>query len=190
MRRRIYGGLAIVVAGLGVLFIGEAAWIHGKAVVAQALIERAWDRAKDGGKATPWPWADTKPVAVLEVPARDIRQVVLAGATGRTLAFGPAHMDESAAPNEGGTVVLTGHRDTHFAFLENVTPGETMRLTDVSGKARVYRITETAIADIRHTRLRIDGEAPQLVLITCYPFDAIEPGGPLRYVVTAAALSR
>jgi sortase (surface protein transpeptidase) len=26
---------------------------------------------------------------------------------------------------------------------------------------------------------------PRLTLVTCYPFDAIEPGGPLRYVVTA-----
>lgn len=25
----------------------------------------------------------------------------------------------------------------------------------------------------------------RLTLITCYPFDAIVPGGPLRYVVTA-----
>jgi sortase A len=26
---------------------------------------------------------------------------------------------------------------------------------------------------------------PTLTLITCYPFDAIAPGGPLRYVVRA-----
>jgi len=25
-----------------------------------------------------------------------------------------------------------------------------------------------------------------LTLITCYPFDAVDPGGPWRYVVTAA----
>jgi sortase A len=29
---------------------------------------------------------------------------------------------------------------------------------------------------------------PTLTLITCYPFDAIAPGGPLRYVVRARAL--
>jgi sortase A len=26
-----------------------------------------------------------------------------------------------------------------------------------------------------------------LTLVTCYPFDAVEPGGPLRYVVVATA---
>jgi sortase A len=30
-------------------------------------------------------------------------------------------------------------------------------------------------------------DAPMLTLVTCYPFDAIVPGGPLRYVVTAVA---
>jgi sortase A len=28
---------------------------------------------------------------------------------------------------------------------------------------------------------------PTLTLVTCYPFDAIVPGGPLRYAVTAVA---
>jgi sortase A len=27
-----------------------------------------------------------------------------------------------------------------------------------------------------------------MTLVTCYPFDAIDPGGPLRYAVTAEAL--
>jgi sortase A len=26
-----------------------------------------------------------------------------------------------------------------------------------------------------------------LTLVTCYPFDALVPGGPLRYIVTAEA---
>jgi hypothetical protein len=27
-----------------------------------------------------------------------------------------------------------------------------------------------------------------LSLVTCYPFEAIDPGGPMRYVVTAKLL--
>ena len=27
----------------------------------------------------------------------------------------------------------------------------------------------------------------RLVLVTCYPFDAVAPGGPLRYLVVAEA---
>ena len=32
-----------------------------------------------------------------------------------------------------------------------------------------------------------DTAVPTLTLVTCYPFDAINPGGPLRYVVVAEA---
>ena len=41
--------------------------------------------------------------------------------------------------------------------------------------------------DARHARLAPDDGRPLLSLVTCYPFDAVAPGGPLRYVVTAAA---
>jgi sortase A len=28
-------------------------------------------------------------------------------------------------------------------------------------------------------------DVPMLSLVTCYPFDAVNPGGPMRYVVSA-----
>ncbi len=48
-----------------------------------------------------------------------------------------------------------------------------------------YRVTGTEVIDARHARLAPDDGRPVLSLVTCYPFDAIDPGGPLRYVVTA-----
>jgi sortase A len=41
------------------------------------------------------------------------------------------------------------------------------------------------IIDGRTTGIINDPERDQLVLVTCYPFDAMVPGGPLRYVVIA-----
>jgi sortase A len=41
------------------------------------------------------------------------------------------------------------------------------------------------IIDSRTTGIINDPERDQLVLVTCYPFDAMVPGGPLRYVVIA-----
>jgi sortase A len=38
------------------------------------------------------------------------------------------------------------------------------------------------VADINQQTLQ---DQPGLLLVTCYPFDAINPGGPLRYVVAA-----
>ena len=64
----------------------DAAWIPVKAELAQWLIERSW---KSGGRVPPWPWADTRPAAVLEAPAHGVRLLVLEGNSSRNLAFGP-----------------------------------------------------------------------------------------------------
>ena len=44
-----------------------------------------------------WPWADTWLIARLVVPSLAIDQIVLEGTYGRTLDFGPGHV-ESAGP--------------------------------------------------------------------------------------------
>jgi sortase A len=41
------------------------------------------------------------------------------------------------------------------------------------------------IVNADETELRLDGDTSKLVLVTCYPFDALRAGGPLRYVITA-----
>jgi sortase A len=41
------------------------------------------------------------------------------------------------------------------------------------------------IVDRRDTSVLTTSPGPTLTLITCYPFDAVVPGGPLRYVVVA-----
>jgi sortase (surface protein transpeptidase) len=45
----------------------------------------------------------------------------LNGAYDRTLAFGPGHVESSVLPGSVGTMILTGHRDTHFRFLKELT---------------------------------------------------------------------
>ncbi len=38
--------------------------------------------------------------------------------------------------------------------------------------------------DTRTASLRLDAPDSVVALVTCYPFDALVPGGTLRYVVT------
>ena len=57
-----------------------AVWIHTKAALAQYLLVRAWDSAQREGEAQkPWPWADTWPVARLQLPTLEADYRVLAG---------------------------------------------------------------------------------------------------------------
>ena len=44
------------------------------------------------------------------------------------------------------------------------------------------------IVDSRITRINPTIGNDQLVLVTCYPFDAIEAGGPMRLVVLARSM--
>jgi len=176
--------IAATLALFGTIALGDGVYIAAKAALAQQLLHTAWDRARSGAVSPrPWPWADTYPIARLLAPAQGVDLFVLAGASGRTLAFGPGHHDGSAQPGEDGNVVLSGHRDTHFRFLRNVHLGDALALETVDGRRHPYRVRSTAIVDYR--KLVLSRSADQLTLVTCYPFDAITPGGPLRYVVIA-----
>ncbi len=172
---------------LGFWHFAQGAYIPAKAWFAQELMQRAWRRAADGELRTPpWPWADTWPVARLTAKAGDVELIVLAGDSGRTLAFGPGHLSISAAPGETGNSIIAGHRDTHFAFLKHLRVEENIRVELPDGRAHLFIVESLDVVDARRGSLVLDSDEPMLTLVTCYPFDAIDPGGPLRYVVTAS----
>jgi sortase A len=183
--------VSIVAAALvcaGGVALGSGAYLYGKAEVGQWLMHRAWVRTQATGHASPpWPWADTGPLARLIVPGQHVDLLVLSGASGRTLAWGPAHLDHSAALGASGNAVISAHRDTHFRFLAHVLIGDALIVERTDGSRIVYRVTDIRILDARTMTLPRDTERPTLTLVTCYPFDAIVPGGPLRYVVMAEA---
>lgn len=168
---------------------GHGAYIPAKAWVAQELMQRAWHRTSRGDrKATPWPWADTWPVARLTARSGEIDLIVLAGGSGRTLAFGPGHLEVSATPGSIGNAVIAGHRDTHFQFLKDMKLGELLHLEADDGLRHLYKVVSVDIVDSRKGRLLLDTDTAMLSLVTCYPFDAAEPGGPMRFVVSARML--
>lgn len=164
---------------------GSGVWIHAKAGLAQVLLERAWARTLAGERGVrPWGWADTFPVARLVLPRQSAALIVLAGATGRNLAFGPAHLSASAQPGAPGNAVIAGHRDTHFAVLAAVRPGDWLELETPAGRNR-YRVSGTRVVDAADPSVVADDGAARLTLVTCYPFDGVLPGTDRRYVVFA-----
>ena len=184
--RKRGGWVVAALLALGFWQLGQGAYIPAKAWLAQELMQRAWLRAGAGeDRAAPWPWADTWPVARLTATSHDVDLIVLSGGSGRTLAFGPGHLGASALPGETGNMVVAGHRDTHFAFLRDVKRGDRLGVESFGGATYVYEVIGLDIVDARSGSLVLDTDVSALTLVTCYPFDAIEPGGPLRYVVTA-----
>ena len=187
MRKRLVFIGSLVLAG--VLSFGHGAYLVAKAQLAQILLERAWARTIHGERdVKPWRWADTWPVARIEFPRQRQSYIVLAGASGRTMAFGPGHVDGTAAPDVNGNCVISAHRDSQFAVLRDVMVGDPIVMQTRDGRQVRYRIVAWHVVDKLDTSPLEPSRGRILTLITCYPFDAIRPGGPLRYVVIAQAV--
>lgn len=186
-RRREMIAVLLIVAG-GWLIV-SAGYIHAKAWLAQRLIARAWERTLAGtGEVRPWPWADTWPVARLDIARLGVQLYVLADASGRSLAFGPGHLAGSAAIGAPGNAIVAAHRDTHFAFLREAAPGEEIVVHTSDGREHRFRLAETHVIDARKDVLEFDADRPALWLLTCYPFEAAVAGGPLRFIAIAEAV--
>ena len=171
---------------LGLSLMGQGSYIKLKASLAEWLIGYTWAGRPSGqAPAKPWPWADTRVVARLSVPGQGVERFVMQDASGESLAFGPGSMLTKQPPGGAGYSMIAGHRDTHFKFLSGLETGDVLDIDNFLGQRSQYRVTGARVLDVEQDELRIDPEDPGLMLVTCWPFDALLPGGPLRYLVMA-----
>lgn len=182
---------------IGATLLGKGLYMQAKAHFAQYLIEQAWTKTlADGQSHKPWSWADTYPVAKLSIYREqaansDIEAelndslYVLAGASGRNLAFGPSLVLSSAPAGQKGNTVIAGHRDTHFAILNGMAVGRRLSLQTLKGNNIIYEVVATQVVHETETQFMAPSADNRLTLITCYPFDALQGGAELRFVVQA-----
>jgi len=182
--------LSILFLVIGAIFIGKAFYMDAKAELAQYLINSAWQSREAGQPAKkPWPWADTYAVAKIEVPRLNIVQYIMRDASGESLAFGPGHLAKSALPASAGHTMVAGHRDSHFEFIRDLKKGDIVIVSNYQNTQKHYRISSASQMDTRTEQLNLTAH-DRLTLITCYPFDELVPGGPLRWIVDAVPESR
>jgi sortase A len=177
---------AVILALAGLVLFGQGAYVHAKALLAQVLLERAFAETIAGGRdVKPWSWADTWPIARIDVKRLHASAIVLAGSSGQALAFGPGHVELTPDAGERGVAVYSAHRDTHFRFLKDVAIGDEIAVTRRDGRTFHYRVTATSV--VRYNASGIDplADGYELALSTCWPLNAMTPG-PMRYVVHAA----
>jgi sortase A len=172
----------------GVSLTARALYMDAKAKLASVLIRRAWQQSLRAGRAQPpWPWADTHPVARLQIPRLHYDEIVLESATARTLAFGPARLLSGANFGEPGNLVLAGHRTSWFEPLQTIAQGDTIQIEWFDARRhevreRSYTVTMISIVDPHDTTLLAPTSEDALTLITCYPFGN-SPRSPQRFVV-------
>ena len=181
--------VALVLAAAGAILFGQGIYIHAKAMLAQVLLERAFAETITSGRAVkPWPWADTWPEARITVKRLGASAIALAGSSGQALAFGPGHVERTADAGERGVAVYSAHRDTHFRFLRDVAIGDEIDVTRQDGKTFRYRADGSSIVRFDQSGIDPFTTGHELVLTTCWPFDAIAHG-PMRYALHATMVS-
>lgn len=177
------------IALTGIAFIADGLYIKAKAEASQVLLQRSFDAKLNGqGDGRPWPWADFKVAAEISAPRLAEREVVIAGASGQALAFGPAWLNNSSLPGDPGTAVIAAHRDTHFAWLKDIRPGDILAVERTDGRRFLFRATSARVAPWNKNGINVAASGHHLALATCWPFDATKRG-PLRYIVDATLVS-
>ncbi len=170
---------ALLTALSGAVFLAKGFWIPVKAELAYGLMDRAYERAVEENTPTkPWSWADFAVIGKLLIGEELVH--VLDRATGQAMAFGAGRHEEY---DQKGPLVISGHRDTHFSVLEAMQVGEELMFETLNSRD-TYRVTNTRIYDLREGVLLPPAE-DQMMLITCWPFDGIDPNTPKRYLVLA-----
>ena len=165
---------------IGLWQVAGGITIQAKAWLGQLLLERAWAKARqDDEPVAPWPGSVSHPVARLSVPELEIDHLVLEGAGTPVLAWGPGM---ETGPN--GHRLIAAHRDTHFRFLERIALGHQALLELASGQIEHWQVLERQIVDSRTTGLNLAASGQRMTWVTCWPFDAVEAGGPMRLLVT------
>jgi sortase A len=181
----------IAITGLfltGMAFAANGIWIKAKATLAQILLDQAFLASSDG-PVKPWAWADVTPMGRLSAPGIIEASIVLEGTSGEAMAFGPGHLYGTPMPGEAGTSVLAGHRDTHFAWIRNLKPGDQVTLERTDGTLFSYQVRRAWVARFDNSGINTESPEKLLALTTCWPFDA-KVSGDMRYVVEAVQTSR
>ena len=176
--------LALLLLAGGGYFSFQAIKIEVKAKVAQVLLDYTWNKSlKENKPYKPWSSFDGSPILKLEIPRYNISQIVLEGTSGQALAFGPALHKESFLPSENKITAISSHRDSHGEYIKNLEIGDILKLQDLDNNWHTYKIEEFLIINVKET-ITIN-KTNRFLLITCYPFDALLSGTPLRYIVSA-----
>ena len=187
MKRSIILLLAIVLLLGGGYFGFQVFKIELKARVSQILLQYAWHKTiKTGEYQRPWKSFDGSPILRLMIPNYEVDQIVLKGTSGQSLAFSPAFHEESQLPGNGGTTVLSSHRDSHGIYIKKLKIGDIIKLQDNHIQWHTYQIDNFSIIDVSKNSISLLNIEDNLLIITCYPFNAIRSETSLRYVVSAS----
>lgn len=171
---------------VGALLSLHSAWLPVKGWLSQQLISYSWSYSKVSGDAPkPWPWADTKPAFSLSVPKLSEQVVVLTGTDATTLAFSAGVLQPFSSIDQANTIVVAGHKDSHFAFVQHIKKDDVLVLTNSQNQQVKFNVSAIKSYDTLDESFHYDSHKKQLLLVTCFPFESSFSQSSQRYVVVA-----
>jgi sortase A len=186
MRKRL--GTILLLVGSAVLVWCASVW--ASATLFERLEALRWNTPRPRILATvpvaKIKIAPPKPhdvIAWLDIPRLQISTAVLEGDDQISLRYGAGHIPSTPLPGAGGNVAIAAHRDTFFRALAKITPHDRIELRTPEG-AYQYTVESTRVVRPANVSVLQNTSAPELTLVTCYPFRYIGPA-PLRFIVRA-----
>ncbi|MFC0475774.1 class D sortase [Robertmurraya beringensis] len=123
-------------------------------------------------------------VGLLFLPKIESELAIVEGTEPDELAKGVGHYRGSFYPEQGGQIVLSGHRDTVFKRVGELDIGDEFVMKMSYGETS-YKIVNTKIVDAEDTSvITLQNQEEELILTTCYPFGYIGDA-PERYIIYA-----
>jgi sortase A len=194
VRRRTAAGIALVVAGAGLVAWAGNAYARGwlaqdrarsewEQRVARSEVERG--RAMANGSAHVES-VEGAPVARLVIPKIALDDIVLEGVTPAALNGGPGHLPGSALPGAEGNSVISAHRDRHFKRLGELAVGDTIS-TQTLDDSVSWRIVSRRVVNREAPAIRKES-GQVLTLTTCWPIGYLG-GAPDRLIIRAVPVA-
>jgi len=121
------------------------------------------------------------------IPKIGMEDFVVEGTSHKALLLGPGHLEGSAEPGDPGNVVISGHRDTFFRHVYELTKGDRVQI-ERAGKTAIYEVIGKKVVDPDDVEVLRPTKDSRLTLITCYPTYYVGPA-PQRTIVTAKLVS-
>lgn len=126
-------------------------------------------------------------VGRLTIPRLHVSVVVLEGSDQNILAVAAGHIEGTSLPGRSGNAAIAAHRDTFFGSLRGIRRHDVITVTTMNGSFS-YEVNRTEVVAPSHIEVLHPTTAPELTLVTCYPFRHNGPS-PQRFIVHARRVS-
>jgi sortase A len=161
--------VSLAICLLGVFLLGFAFYLYGLSSVQESRSQRNLYEQLSGqlaqAEAPTGPTAAGNPVAILDIPAIGVKDmVVVEGTTPENLTLGPGHLRNTPLPGQYGVTVLYGRRATFggpFSGIGQLKPGDTVTAITSQGRS-----TYTVRALGGSTREVEDPATNRMILLT------------------------